>query len=154
MKIALKYGLLITLCIIAWVVIAHWLVPNPQSRVHSLGPLVFFNLVEVLGIYYGLKARRSASPGEMTFKDGVKTGVAIAAVYAISSCLFFLIGIFVVGAKMLNAEQGAQVKPMWQVAALAYAGLFFGSLFFGLIYSTVISFFIARRLPRGSSEII
>jgi len=30
--------------------------------------------------------------------------------------------------------------PLWQLAAMKYAGLFFGSLFLGLIYSTLIAF--------------
>ena len=144
MRIALKYGLLITLGVIAWIVIAHWLVPNPQSAVHSLGALVFFNLVEIVGIYCGINASRKASAGELSFKDGIKTGVAIAFVYAFSSCLFFLIEILVVGTKMLKGEQGAVVKPMWQVAVGAFAGLFIFAIFLGLIYSTVISFILVR----------
>ena len=148
MKIALRYGVLITLCIIAWVSISHALVPNPKSPVHSLGALVFFNLVEILGIFYGMKARRSASPAEMSFKDGIKTGVAIAFVYAVTSCLFFLIAILVIGTKMLQSEPGAQVKPMWQVAVGAFAGLFIFAIFLGLIYSTVISFVLVRRRPQ------
>jgi hypothetical protein len=43
------------------------------------------------------------------------------------------------------SEAGPQNRPLWQVAAFAYAGLFFGSLIFGLIYSTIISFFLAKR---------
>ena len=145
MRIALKYGLLITLGVIAWTVIAHWLVPNPQSVVHSLGALIFFNFVEIVGIYCGINASRNASAGELSFKDGIKSGVAVAFVYAVSSCLFFLIEILVVGTKMLKGEQGAVVKPMWQVAVGAFAGLFIFAIFLGLIYSTVISFFFAKR---------
>ena len=145
MRIALKYGLLITLGVIAWIVIAHWLVPNPQSAVHSLGALVFFNLVEIVGIYCGINASRNAGAGELSFKDGIKSGVAVAFVYAVSSCLFFLIEILVVGTKMLKGEQGAVVKPMWQVAVGAFAGLFIFAIFLGVIYSTVISFVFATR---------
>jgi hypothetical protein len=145
MRIALKYGLLITLGVIAWIVIAHWLVPNPQSVVHSFGAFIFFNLVEIVGIYCGINARRNASAGKLSFKDGIKTGVAVAFVYAVSSCLFFLIEILVVGTKMLKGEQGTVVKPMWQVAVGAFAGLFIFAIFLGLIYSTVIAFVLATR---------
>jgi ABC-type phosphate/phosphonate transport system permease subunit len=62
--------------------------------------------------------------------------------------LFFVLEYFVAGPKLLLSEAGAQNRPLWQVAAMAYAGLFFGSLIFGLIYSTVISFFLARRQPQ------
>jgi hypothetical protein len=51
-------------------------------------------------------------------------------------------------------EAGAETGPLWRVAVFAYAGLFFGSLLFGLIYSTIIAFFIAKRLGREDSEII
>jgi uncharacterized membrane protein len=145
MRIALKYGLLITVGVIGWIVIAHWLVPNPQSAVHSIGALVFFNLVEIVGIYCGVNARKSASTDKLRFKDGVKTGVGIAFVYAVSSCLFFLIEILVVGTKMLKGEQGAVVKPMWQVAVGAFAGLFIFAIFLGLIYSTLVSFILVRQ---------
>jgi Ca2+/H+ antiporter len=145
MRIALKYGLLITVGVIGWIVIAHWLVPNPQSAVHSLGAPVFFNFVEIVGIYCGINARRNASAGELSFKNGIKTGVGIAFVYAVSSCLFFLIEILVVGTKMLKGEQGAVVKPMWQVAVGAFAGLFIFAIFLGLIYSTLVSFILVRQ---------
>src|SRR2546427_4025279 len=145
MRIALKYGLLITLGIIAWIVIAHWLVPNPQSAVHSLGALVFFNLVEIVGIYCGINARRKANARDLPFKDGIKTGASIAFVYAVSSCLFFLIEILAAGTKMLEGKPGAAVKPMWQVAVGAFAGLFIFAIFLGLIYSTLVSFILVRQ---------
>jgi hypothetical protein len=84
----------------------------------------------------------------------LKTGLRISLVFAISACLFFLIQILVAGPKLLLSEAGPPSGPTWQVAGKAFAGLFLLSLFFGLIYSTVISFFIARRLPGESSEII
>lgn len=80
--------------------------------------------------------------------------MAISLVYAISACLFFMIEYLVAGPKLLLSEAGPQNGPLWQVAAMAYAGLFFGSLIFGLIYSTLIAFFLARRSGRVSTEII
>ena len=56
MKIPLKYGLLITLGVIAWVLITRSLVTNPQSIVHTLGGPVFFNVLQFAMIYLGLKA--------------------------------------------------------------------------------------------------
>jgi hypothetical protein len=148
MKIALKYGLLITLGIILWVVIAHALVPNPDSKIHSLGAMLFFNLAEISGIYFGIKAKRSAGGGEIEFKKGVKTGVSIAFVYAISSCLFFLIEILILGPKILAGEPRTQTKPMWQIALGAFAGLFIFAILLGVIYSTLTSFLLALREKR------
>ena len=145
MRIALKYGLLITLGVIAWVVIAHLLVPDPRSQVHNLGAGIFFNLLEIAGIYFAIKTNKKESGGALSFKEGIKTGVSTAFVYAISSSLFFLVAIYAVGSKLVASEPGAENLPLRRVALGAFIGLFLGSLIFGLIYSTVISFFLAKR---------
>jgi hypothetical protein len=124
-----------------------------DSKANVIAPILF-NVTAIVAILLAMKARKKELDGDLGFKEGLKTGMGVSLVYAISACLFFMIEFLVAGPKLLLSEAGPQVGPMWQVAALAYAGLFFGSLFFGLIYSTVIAFFIARRLPRQSSEII
>ena len=144
--VPIKYGLLITLGVIAWVVIAHLLVPDPRSPVHSVGAGVFFNLLHIAGIYLAINTVRNESNGNLPFKTGVKTGMATALIYAITSSLFFLVAIFTVGTKLMASEPGAENLPPWQVAVGAFLGLFIGSLIFGLIYSTVISYFLAKRV--------
>ena len=145
MKIALKYGLLITLGAIVWVVVAHLLVPDPRSAVHSLSAGIFFNILHITGIYLAITTLRNETGGDLDFKAGMKTGVATAFVYAASFCLFFVIAIFAVGSKLMASEPGAENLPLWKVALGAFLGLFLGSLLFGLIYSTLISFFLARQ---------
>ena len=154
MKIALKYGLLITAVVIAWIVIVRFaLAVGPDSSANIIAPLLF-NLTAIVAIFLGMKARKKELNGDLGFKEGVKTGMAISLVYAVSACLFFMIQYLVAGPKLLLSEAGPQTGPLWQVAVFAYAGLFFGSLFFGLVYSTVIAFFLARRQGRESTEII
>lgn len=143
MGIALKYGLLITLGVILWTTSAHLLVRDLNSPVHSLGAGVFFNLLEIVGIFLGLKARERKAP--LQFKQGIKTGLSIAFVYALSSCLFFLVEILVFGPGLLAAKTLDQTQPLWQVVLGAFGGLFVGALFLGLIYSTIISFILASR---------
>ena len=146
MKIALKYGLLVTLGVIVWIVTWHALIPMPpESKVHSFGAFFFFNLVEILAIYFGIKARRRESMGALMFKDGVKTGVSIALVYGISSCLFFLAELFALGPKLLAGKPGAETEPTWKVAAGAFAGLFLGAILFGLVYSIFLALFLRTR---------
>jgi hypothetical protein len=145
LKIALKYGLLITLGVIAWVVITHLLVPDPNSPVHSLGAVIFFNLLEIAGIYLAISTRRNETGGQLNFKSGVKTGVATAFVYAITSCLFFVVVILTVGPTLMASEPGAETLPPWQAALGAFVGLGGFALIFGLVYSTLISFFLAKR---------
>ena len=152
MKIALKYGLLITLGVVLWIVIAHALVPDPSSKVHSLGAGVFFNLLEIVGIYLGIRAKERANGGKLAFKEALKTGVSIAVVYAISSCLFFLVEILILGPKMLSGE-GAAGQPLWRVALGAFAGLFVGAILLGLIYSTLISFVLAKRRSAATDSL-
>lgn len=155
MKIALKYGLMITAVVIAWIAIVRFLmgVGSDSRAANVIAPLLF-NLTAIAAIYLGIKARKSELNGELSFKEGLKTGMAISFVYAVSACLFFMIEYLVAGPKLLLSEAGPASDPLWQVAVIAYAGLFFGSLFFGLIYSTVISFFLAQRQRRDYTEII
>ena len=150
----MKYGLLITAVVVARAVIVR-LVMNvgPNSQANIIAPILF-NLTAIVAIYLGMKARKNELGGELGFKEGMKTGVAISFVYAASACLFFMIEYLIFGPKLLLSEAGPSQGPMWQVAAMAYAGLFFGSILFGLIYSTAIAFFIARRQRRESTEII
>ncbi len=154
MKIALKYGLLITLVVALWIVIVRlWLGlgAGPAGQIISG---VLFNAAAILAIFLGMRERKQAVGGALRFKDGVKTGMAISLVYAISACLFFMIEYLVAGPKLILSEAGPQTTALWQVVVVAYAGLFFGSLIFGLIYSTLVAFFLARRLGRESTEII
>jgi hypothetical protein len=142
MKIAIKYGLLITLVVVVWVLATQFLFPlAPQSSANVLGPILF-NLAAIVAIYLGIKER--SAEGELSLKQGIKTGVGIALVYGISSCLFFLIVFLFVGPRLINNEPMAQNYPMWQTALAAFAGMFFGALILGLVYSTVISFMLVR----------
>ena len=144
MMIAIKYGLMITAVVIVWTVITHFIFPlPPKSPLNGLAPLLF-NLAAIVAIYFGIKARKAE--GEMNFKAGLKTGLWISVVYAISACLFFLILIMVVGPSIMANEPMAANYPVWKLALIASAGMFFGSLILGLVYSTIISFFLARRL--------
>jgi hypothetical protein len=154
MKIALKYGLLITAVVVGWIVIIRLLMGvGADSKANVIAPILF-NLAAIVAIYWGIKTRKSELRGELSFKEGLKTGMSISLVYAISACIFFMIEYLVAGPQLLLSEAGPQAAPMWQIAAIAYAGLFFGSLLFGLIYSTIISFFLARRQRRQSTEVI
>lgn len=149
MKIALKYGLLITAVVIVWIVVVRLLMGvGPESNASLIAPILF-NLTAILAIYFGIIEHKTELQGELTFKQGLKTGVAISFVYAVSACLFFLIQYLIAGPKLLVSETGPQSGPMWQVAAAAYAGLFLGSLIFGMIYSTIISFLVAKRLEKN-----
>lgn len=129
-----------------WVILTHFVVPlPPTSQVNIVAP-VLFNLAAIIALYLGIKARNA--DGDMDFKEGLKTGLGISLVYAISACLFFLLLFLIVGPSIMANEPMAADSPVLRVALAAFAGMFFGSLILGLVYSTIISFFLARRYQR------
>jgi uncharacterized membrane protein len=145
MRIPLKYGLLTALGLIAWVLVTHTLISNPQSSVIALGGPIFFNVLHFVMIYLGIKALEREKGERPLFKEALKTGASIAFVFALTASLFFVCVILVVGTKWMAAEPGAATAPTGALLAQAFAGLFLGTIIFGLIYSTVIAFFVAKR---------
>lgn len=145
MKIPIKYGLLTALGLIIWVLLAHLLISNPQSLVHTLFGPVFFNILHFAMIFLGIKALERERGDKPGFKEALKTGISIAFVYALTASLFFVFVILFVGEKWLAVEPGAATTPTRVLLIQAFAGLFFGTLILGLIYSTVIAFFVAKR---------
>ena len=146
MKISLKYGLIIAVVAMVWILIAHNLVSNPASLVHQLGTPIIFNVVQFAMIYLGIKAFEREKGDRPTFKEGLKTGVGISVVYGVAVSLFFVVALKVMGTKFMAVESGAVtdgVSPTQIVQA--FVGLVLLALIFGLVYSTVISFFLAKR---------
>ncbi len=150
MKTSLKYGLLIAVLAMAWVLIARNIVTNPASLVHQLGTPIIFNVLQFALIYLGIKSVEREKGDRPTFKEGLKTGVGISVVYGLTLSLFFVVALAVVGTKWMAVEPGAGsgIVSRTQIAQ-AFVGLFLLSLIFGLIYSTVISFFLAKRRSEG-----
>ena len=145
MKIPLKYGLLISVGAMAWVLITHSLVPDRQSLVHQLGGPVFFNVLQFAMIYLGLKALEHQRGDRPTFKEGLKTGDASSVVSGLVTSLFFVVLLAIVGTKWMANEHGAPNVPLWRTVLVAFLAFLIAAMFFGLIYSTVLSFFLAKR---------
>ena len=144
MRLALKYGLMITCVVVVWLFLTHFAFPVARdSKLNALGP-VLFNLAAIVAIYLAIKAKKGETE-EVTFKDGVKTGLGVSFVYAVSACLVFFILLLIVGPGLLANEPTARNNPRWGDAVGPFLGMFLGSLILGLVYSTVISFFLAER---------
>ena len=131
--------------VMAWVLIAHSTVSDPKSLVHTLGAPIFFNILHFVMIYLGLKGMEREKRERPAFKEGLKTGVSISFVYALTASLFFVGVLAVIGTKWLGSEPGANDLPPSRVAAQAFVFLFIGAMILGLVYSTVIAFFLAKR---------
>jgi Protein of unknown function (DUF4199) len=145
MKIPIKYGLLTALGLIAWVLVSHWLISNTNSPVHKLGTPIFFNVLHFIMIFFGIKAYERERGEKLLFKEALKTGVSIAVVFALTATVFFICVVLVIGTRWMGGEPGAGTMPTWILMVQAFAGIFLGTIIFGLIYSTVISAFVARR---------
>jgi hypothetical protein len=145
MKIPLKYGLLITVGVIAWVLISHAVVTNPRSAVHTIGPLIVFNVLQFVMIYLGLRDKQREYGDVQDFKKLLKTGVAISLVYGLTASLFFVVVLLVIGTRWMGADSEALNTSTPILVAQAFASLFLTALFLGLMYSAVISFFLAKR---------
>ena len=152
MKIPLKYGLIATLGVAAWVLTTHTLIPDSKSTVHTLGSPIFFNIFHFAVIYLGLKALERERGDSPAFKELLKTGVGISFVYALTVSLFFAGVIMVVGTKWMPGEPTADDVPISRVIIGSFIGIFIGSMVFGLIYSTLISFFLAKRRSDESQD--
>jgi hypothetical protein len=144
MKIAAKYGLAVTAVVIVWVVARHAFDIGANSSTNLIAPILF-NLAQIVAIFLGTVRRKDELNGNLNFKTGLKTGVAISFVYGLTACAVFFIDYLIAGPKLMMTEAGASNRPLWQTAAIAYTGLFIASLIMGLIYSTVVSFFLAKR---------
>jgi hypothetical protein len=141
-KTALRYGLPITLVVVVWVVATRFLFSiSPDSTVNMLAPIPF-NLAAIIAIYLGIKA--TSRQRELNFREGVRIGFSISLVYAISTCLFFFILFLIIGPALMANEPTAQTYPTWQVALVAFSGMFVGAVVLGLFYSTIISFLLVR----------
>ena len=106
MKIALKYGLLITAVVVGWIVIVRFVMDvgaNPKANV--IAPIIF-NLAAIVAILLGIRSRQNELNGALSFKEGLRTGMKISLVYAVSACLFFMIEFLVAGPKLLLSEAG------------------------------------------------
>lgn len=148
MKIPLKYGLLTALGLIAWVLVTHALIANPQSPVMQTGTPIFYNILLFIMIFLGIKASERERGEKPIFKEALKTGVSIAFVCALTATLFFVGVVVLIGTRWMGGERGAATMPAWMLMVQAFAGIFLGTMIFGLIYSTVISFFVAKRLSQ------
>jgi hypothetical protein len=141
MKIALKYGILVTVVIAAWVALKHFVLHFEGPRA-QIADVVVFNLAAIVGLTLGIRARRKANGGWLTFVQGWKTGISIAVTYAILTSLYFLFLLALVGPKLMQqAGETSYVK--------AFAGVSIVFAFFGTVFSAIIAVFLKRK-PRMS----
>ena len=136
MKIALKYGIAVTLIIAAWVALKHFVLhfEGPSAQVADLA---IFNLTAIVALMLGIKEKRMANGDSLTFLQGLGTGISIAVTYAILTSMYFAFLLALVGPKLMQ-QQGETSIPK------AFFGVSLGFALFGTIFSALISLVLRK----------
>jgi len=136
MKIALKYGIAVTLIIAAWVALKHFVLhfEGPSAQVADLA---IFNLTAIVALMLGIKEKRMANGDSLTFLQGLGTGISIAVTYAILTSMYFAFLLALVGPKLMQ-QQGETSIPK------AFFGVSIGFALFGTIFSALIALVLRK----------
>jgi len=146
MKRAFKYGLLVTLIIVLWVALKHFLLHIDPARA-AVFDTIIFNVAGILGLSLGIRDLRRANGESLTFGEGVRTGSSIAVTYALLTGIYFAILLLVIGPKIM--QQAGEAGPGNEVTGLvvvkAFAGVLVGLTLIGTILSVIISLVLRKR---------
>ena len=136
MKIALKYGIAVTLVIAIWVALKHFVL-HLQGPSAQFADVAIFNFSAIVGLMLGIKEKRLANGNQLTFGEGFMTGLGIAITYAVLTSLYFVFLLAFVGPKMMQQEgETSYVK--------AFAGVSIGFALFGAVFSAVIALVLRK----------
>jgi hypothetical protein len=137
MKLALKYGIGVTVVIAAWVVLKHFVL-HLESQPAQIADVVIFNLTAIAGLALGIREKRATNGGSLTFGNGLITGIKIAVTYAILTSAYFALLLVTVGPKMMQQEGETSVVK-------AFLGISIGFALFGTFFSAIIALVLRRR---------
>src|SRR5260370_36487145 len=101
MKIALKYGIAVTLVIAAWVALKHFVL-HLEGPAAPIADVIIFNLAAIVGLTLGIREKRTTNGGTLTFGDGLITGIKIAVTYAILISAYLAIRLAKVGPQLMQ----------------------------------------------------
>jgi len=138
MRIALKYGIAVTVAIAAWVALKHFVL-------HLTGPTaqlfdgILFNLIAIIGLVLGIRERRKKNGGSLSFLDGWKTGILIAVTYAILTSIYFAVLLRLVGPSLMEQEGETSLLK-------AFLGISITFALFGTVFSAIIALLLRKRL--------
>ena len=136
MKIALKYGIAVTLIIAAWVALKHFVL-HLEGPSAQFADVAIFNFTAIVALAIGIKEKRMAKKNRLTFLQGLGTGVSIAITYAILTSLYFALLLLVFGPKLMQQEGETNVVT-------AFFGISIGFALFGTIFSALISLVLRK----------
>jgi hypothetical protein len=137
MKIALKYGIAVTVVIAAWVALKHFVL-HLEGQPAQLADVAIFNLSAIVGLVLGIREKRVTNGGWLTFLDGWRAGISIAVTYAILTSLYFLFLLALIGPKLMQQEGETSYFR-------AFAGASIGFALFGTVLSAIIALILKRK---------
>lgn len=138
MKIALKYGIAVTLVIAAWVALKHFVL-HLESQPAQIADIIIFNLAAITGLALGIREKRMLNGGMLTFGDGWITGIKIAVTYAVLTSAYFAILLAAVGPKLMQQEGETSVLK-------AFLGVSIGFTLFGAVSSAIIALIMKKKM--------
>jgi hypothetical protein len=138
MKLALKYGIAVTLTIAAWVALKHFVL-HLEGQPAQVADVAIFNLSAIVGLVLGIRAKRMKNGGWLTFLDGWRTGISIAVTYAILTSLYFLFLLALVGPKLMQQEGETSYVKAFLGASIVFA-------LFGTVLSAIIALILKKKL--------
>ena len=138
MKIALKYGILVTLVIAGWVALKHFVLHLEGPAAQTVD-MVIFNLAAIVGLTLGIRSKRAANGGWLTFLDGWKTGISIAVTYAVLTSLYFALLLAVVGPKLMQQEGETSMLKAFLGVSISFA-------LFGAVFSAIIALILKKKM--------
>lgn len=136
MKIAIKYGVAVTLVIAAWVALKHFVL-HFEGPPAQLADLAVFNLTAIVGLMLGIREKRLANGDSLTFVQGLTTGISIAITYAILTSLYFAGLLAIVGPKLMQQEGETSIPKAFVGVSIVFAVL-------GTIFSALISLVLRK----------
>jgi hypothetical protein len=136
MKLALKYGIAVTVVIASWVALKHFVL-QLESQTAQLADIAVFNFAAIVGLVQGIREKRAMNGGSLTFGGGLITGISIAVTYAILTSAYFAILLAAVGPKLMQQEgETSMVK--------AFLGVSIGFALFGTVFSAMIALVLRK----------
>ena len=137
MKLALKYGIGVTVVIAAWVALKHFVL-HLESRPAQFADVAIFNLTAIAGLALGIREKRKMNGGTLTFGDGLITGIKITVTYAILTSAYFAVLLATVGPTLMQQEGETSIMK-------AFLGVSIGFALFGTVFSAIIALVLRRR---------
>src|SRR5438132_5469589 len=136
MRLALKYGIAVTLVIAAWVALKHFVLhlEGPSAK---FADVAVFNLTAIVGLMLGIRERRVHNGDALTFSEGFKIGILIAVTYAILTSVYFALLLATVGPKLMQQEGETSVVKAFLGVSITFA-------LFGTVFSALISLVLRK----------